>query len=73
MNKGDEVVCIKTKGTKLDNRIVYVVSNTSLDGKFITVYGYTSMYKSSIFKPLKEYRKDILLSLIYDIKRKKTY
>lgn len=69
MNKGDEVVCIDIYGTSLDERIVYEVSNTSLEGKYITVYGYTKLYKASKFKLIKDYRKDKLLSALYDLKK----
>lgn len=66
--KGDEVVCINPNNTDLDRKIVYIVSNTILD-KYVTIYGYTSTFKVKRFRSLSDYRKDKLLSLIYDIKK----
>lgn len=69
MKKGDGVVCIDTYGTNLDDRIIYEVSNTTLEGKYITIFGYTKLYNSNKFKLITEYRKDKLLSLLYDLKK----
>ena len=66
--KGDEVICIKPNNTDLESKIVYIVSNTILD-KYVMVYGYTSTFKINRFKKLSDYRKDKLMSLLYDIKK----
>ena len=69
MKKGDEVVCINTYDTLLDDKIVYEVSNTSLDGKYITIYGYTKLYSIKRFKNIHTYRKEVLNKLISGIKK----